>query len=110
MRKNRKLKLGDRVLCRFLGAVEFGTIIEITELNKYKVKCDKGLILPKSEWYDPMDAIHMKKAWHIHEYISSTTVSKPIIELDSLNDTLDKNKLDNAIKKQKAFIRGQYQK
>lgn len=36
-------------MCRFLGSKIDGTVIEITEPGKYKIKCDRGLILPKSK-------------------------------------------------------------
>lgn len=110
MSKPRKLKVGDRVMCRFLGSKENGTVIEITEPGKYKVKCDRGVILPKSEWYDISDKKHAAKPWHIHEYLGSNTVSKTSIELDTSTNTLDKNELKKAISKQKDFIRGKRQK
>lgn len=110
MSKPRKLKVGDRVMCRFLGSKIDGTVIEITEPGKYKVKCDRGLILPKSEWYDSTDKKHAAKPWHIHEYLNPATVSKTSVDSDSSTDTLDKNELKKAIEKQKDFIRGRRRK
>lgn len=110
MSKPRKLKVGDRVICRFLGSKEHGTVVEITEPGKYKVQCDRGVILPKSEWYDESDKKHAAKPWHIHEYLNCNTVSKTSIESDTSIDTLDKNELKKAITKQKEFIRGRGRK
>ena len=110
MSKTRKLKVGDQVLCRFLGAKHHGTVIEITEPGRYKVKCDDGMILPKSEWYNSSDIKHAAKPWHIHEYLGSNTGLNTIVESDSLPNTLDKNELKKTIEKQKAFIRGDHTK
>lgn len=40
-----KLKTGNRVQVKFLGEIHYGEIIEHTQ-GTYKVKLDKGTILP----------------------------------------------------------------
>jgi hypothetical protein len=110
MAKPKKLKVGDRVICRFLGAKDIGTVTEITAPGQYKVKLDRGTILPKSEWYDPTDKKHAAKPWHIHEYVGCTELNKTELNSDIPKDTLDKKELKDAIKKQKDFIRGRAKK
>ena len=110
MAKPKKLKIGDQVMCRFLGGKRFGIVIEITSPNQYKIKLEDGIILPKSEWYDPTDKKHAAKPWHIHEYIGCNELDKTRLNSGITKDTLDKNELKNAIKKQKNFIRGKVKK
>ena len=52
-----KLKIGDRVLCSFLGERFKGTLIE-----KTKVELDKGTILPLIY---PKDKAEKGAPWHI---------------------------------------------
>ena len=87
-----------------------GIVIEITSPNQYKIKLEDGIILPKSEWYDPTDKKHAAKPWHIHEYIGCNELDKTRLNSGITKDTLDKNELKNAIKKQKNFIRGKVKK
>jgi hypothetical protein len=110
MAKSKKLKVGDRVICRFLGMKNLGTVTEITSPSQYKVKLDKGTILPKSEWYDPTDKKHAAKPWHIHEYIGCTELNEIDVNSDISDNTLDKKELKNAIQKQKDFVRGKAKK
>jgi len=52
-----RLKIGDRVLCSFLGDKFKGTLIE-----KNKVELDKGTILPLIY---PKDKADKDAPWHI---------------------------------------------
>lgn len=52
-----RLKIGDRVLCSFLGDKFKGTLIE-----KNKVELDKGTILPLIY---PKDKANKDAPWHI---------------------------------------------
>lgn len=44
-----KLKVGDRVLVTFLGTPTEGVIIQLTEGGLYKVKSERGTILPRAK-------------------------------------------------------------
>ena len=48
--KKHKLKLGTKVIVTFLGQPEKGAIIELTEEGMYKVKADRGVILPRAKY------------------------------------------------------------
>lgn len=113
MSKPKKLKVGDRVKCKFLGAEHIAVVIEVTSPGKYKLQYnswnDRPTILPNSEWYNPKDKKAAAKPWHIHEYIDSNEVLKSKGNTDKDTFTTDKE-LQKAIKKQKDFIRGKHRK
>ena len=48
--KKHTLKVGTRVIVTFLGQPEPGTIIELTSEGMYKVKADRGIILPRAKY------------------------------------------------------------
>jgi len=48
--KKHTLKVGTRVIVTFLGQPEPGTIIELTAEGMYKVKADRGIILPRAKY------------------------------------------------------------
>jgi hypothetical protein len=114
MNRKKKLKIGDRVYCKFLGNEYIAVVIEVTSPGKYKLQyhCygSRPTILPNAEWYNPKDKKAAAKPWHIHEYIDSNGRSKTIGNTDIIAATTTKNELDIAIKKQKAFIRGNVKK
>jgi len=48
--KKHTLKVGTRVVVTFLGQPEPGIIIELTEEGMYKIKSDRGIILPRAKY------------------------------------------------------------
>lgn len=48
--KKHTLKVGTRVVVTFLGQPEPGIIIELTEEGMYKIKSDRGVILPRAKY------------------------------------------------------------
>jgi hypothetical protein len=61
----KKLKLGDKVYIRFLGAKELAEVIEITDSKNhlYKVELIRGTKLPKVTWLD--EKSKEKPFWYI---------------------------------------------
>lgn len=114
MAKKRKLKVGDRVKCKFLGTEYIAEVIEVTSPGKYKLQYSawrqRPTILPNAEWYNPKDKKAVKNPWHIHEYLGSNEGLKSKGNTDKPGPTTTDNELKKAIKKQKDFIRGKHQK
>jgi len=46
----KKLKLGDKVIAKFLGSPHNCTVIEIIDKETYKLKTVHGTILPSCKW------------------------------------------------------------
>jgi hypothetical protein len=46
----KKLKVGDRVIAKFLGTINYCTVIEVTSPGSYKLKSTTGTVLPNSVW------------------------------------------------------------
>jgi hypothetical protein len=46
---NHKLKVGTRVIVTFLGQPTNGVIIELSEEGMYKVRSERGLVLPRAK-------------------------------------------------------------
>jgi len=113
MSRKRKLKVGDRVLCKFLGVPHKAVVTEVTSPGKYKLRyhdCGTYTNLPNAEWYNAKDKKQSKNPWHIHEYLGSKEPLKSPIESDTKKDTIDKKELKTAVDKQKDFIRGKHKK
>tara|TARA_S200002703_G_C3643450_1_gene197518 strand:- start:228 stop:572 length:345 start_codon:yes stop_codon:yes gene_type:complete len=114
MSKKRKLKVGDRVMCKFLGEECNAVVIEVTSPGKYKLQYHKygprPTILPNAQWYNPKDKKAAAGPWHIHEYLGSNEGLKTKGNTDKAKPTTIKNELKDAIKKQKDFIRGNIKK
>lgn len=113
MSRKRKLKVGDQVLCKFLGTSYKAVVTEVTSPGKYKLRYYANgsyTNLPNSEWYNAKDKKAAAKPWHIHEYLGSKEPSKSNVKSDIQNKTIDKKELKKAIKKQKKFIRGKIRK
>jgi len=113
MSRKRKLKVGDQVLCKFLGASHKAVVTEVTSPGKYKLRYyahGTYTNLPNAEWYNAKDKKKAKNPWHIHEYLGSKEPLKSDIKSDIQTKTTDKKELKKAIKKQKDFIRGNIQK
>ena len=113
MRKNKKLKVGDRVICHFLGEKNNATVIEVTSPGKYKLECDPRYkrpptILPNTEWLNEKDKKQALKPWHIIKYLGPNETSKSKIDTNTSPDTTNQKELGKAIEKQKDFIRGKY--
>ena len=46
----KKLKIGDKVVASFLGASQNCIVIEVIEKDRYKLKTNRGTILPDCTW------------------------------------------------------------
>jgi len=114
MSRKKKLKIGDRVYCKFLGNEYIAVVIEVSSPGKYKLQYHcygpRPTILPNAEWYNSKDKKAAAKPWAIHEYIDSNGSSKTIGNTGTVAPTTTKKELDVAIKKQKAFVRGKIKK
>ena len=69
MARKTKLKVGDKVIARFLGTIEYCTVIEVTG-NKYKLKSTRGTVFPSSQWKDLCEKDkkgEIKSPWYIEE-------------------------------------------
>lgn len=114
MSKKKKLKVGDHVLCKFLGGEHIAKVIEVTSPGKYKLQYSdqrgRLTILPNAQWYNPKDKKAAAGPWHIHEYIDSNGGLKTKGNTGKAKPTTIKNELNAAIKKQKDFIRGNIKK
>ncbi len=114
MSRKRKLKVGDRVKCKFLGTEYTAVVTEVTSPGKYKLEYsswgDRKTVLPNSQWYDPKDKKLAALPWHIHEYIDSNKGLKSKGNTDKPKSTTPDNELKKAIKNQKDFIRGKHRK
>jgi len=101
------LKLGDIVEAVFLGEVSECEVIEITDKKKklYKLRMNSGTILPSVTWYKNLDAKQKKnKPWHIVKYLRHTKIK---VQKDA---SINRSDLDQAIDKQRKFIRGEIKK
>jgi len=114
MSRKRKLKVGDRVKCKFLKTEYIAVVIEVTSPGKYKLQYtnhnNRITFLPNSEWYDPEDKKAAAKPWHIHEYVGFNEVLKSKGNTDKSKLTSTNNELKTAIDQQKDFIRGKHRK
>ena len=101
------LKLGDIVEAVFLGTAEECEVIEIIDKKKklYKLRMKSGTILPGVTWYKNLDTKQKKnKPWHILKYLRH---EKPKVQKDN---KIQHSDLDQAINKQRKFIRGEIKK
>jgi len=101
------LKVGDIVEAVFLGEASKCEVIEITDKKKklYKLRMISGTILPSVTWLKNLDAKQKKnKPWHILKYIGHTKIK---VQKDA---SINRSDLDQAIDKQKNFIRGEIKK
>jgi len=69
----KKLKIGDKVHCTFLGESYKGEVIETQSPKTYKIKLlDRsylGTILPNVGWYEKPKKKKDTLPWYIHEKI-----------------------------------------
>jgi len=69
----KKLKIGDKVHCTFLGESYKGEVIETQSSKTYKIKLlDRsylGTILPNVGWYEKPKKKKDTLPWYIHEKI-----------------------------------------
>ncbi len=103
----KKLKVGNIVSTVFLGEVYECEVIEVTEKDMYKLRTSTGTILPSVQWKKQSKK---NSPWYIESIIDSKTIVKSKKSKDTRPDTMDKNKLKDAIQKQEDFIRGQVKK
>lgn len=110
-RRNKKLRVGDQVVAFFLGSPEQCEVIAITEPG-YKLMTRKGIILPNANWFDPNEK--KKSPWYIDsmctERISMDTPKNPEVSRPKRVTKKRNTKLEQAIQKQKDFIRGKHKK
>tara|TARA_R110000796_G_scaffold60697_1_gene140605 strand:+ start:1542 stop:1760 length:219 start_codon:yes stop_codon:yes gene_type:complete len=71
MKMSKKLKIGDKVHCTFLGEGFKGEIIEIQSPKTYKVKLvnSNNSLLPNVGWYEKPKKEKDRLPWYIHEKI-----------------------------------------
>ena len=71
MKMSKKLKIGDKVHCTFLGEGFKGEIIEIQSPKTYKVKLSNSnnSLLPNVGWYEKPKKEKDRLPWYIHEKI-----------------------------------------
>jgi len=106
MRK--KLKLGDVVQVNFIGSNYICEIIDVVDKITYKARNIKtGVIIPNLRWKAHMDK---KSVWFINALIPGKATVKSTRSIDTRKKTTIKKKLDQAIKKQKDFIKGNVKK
>ena len=103
MPRKKKLKVGDIVRAFFLGSPYECEVIKIVEKNSYKLRQIDGTILPGVKWKKDMDK---KSVWFIDSYVGSTDVGKLTEDKITRKHTTDKTELNEAIEKQKKFIKG----
>lgn len=69
----KKLKVGDKVNCTFLGEKLTGKIVEVKSSKTYNIelmnKSHLGTILPNVGWYKKPKKSKDKLPWYIHEKI-----------------------------------------
>lgn len=112
-KRKKKLNVGDKVKCKFLGTEHIAVVIEVTSPGKYKLQYStygRKTILPGAEWYNPKAKQKDKKPWSIHEYIGSNEGLKSPVITDKPKPTIEKSELNKAVEKQKDFIRGKHRK
>lgn len=69
MRQGTKLKVGDRVLARFLGEKKYCEVLEVHG-NKYKIISSDGTVFPNSPWRKDVEVDkkgHITSPWFIEE-------------------------------------------
>ena len=106
MRK--KLKLGDIVRVNFIGSTYVCEITEVVDKTTYKARNMKtGVIIPNLRWKVHKDK---KSVWFIEALVPGKTTAKSTRSIDTRKQTTKKSELDQAIKKQKDFIKGNIKK
>ncbi len=106
MRK--KLKIGNLVRVNFIGSNYICEVIEVVDKTTYKARnIDTGVIIPNLRWKAHMDK---KSVWFIQDFISEKTAVKSTRSIGTRKKTTNKAELDQAIKKQKDFIKGNIKK
>ena len=68
----KKLKLGDKVIVRFLGLPYNSVVIKVVDKDTYKFKLPDGTILPSVKWKDKYELDKkgkLKSAWYIEKLI-----------------------------------------
>ncbi len=104
MGRKKKLNVGDTVIASFLSTTSLYSVIEVLDKITYKLKCvQSGTILPSVKWKKDMDK---KSVWFIDSYVGSTDVGKLTEDKITRKHTTDKTELNEAIEKQKKFIKG----
>ena len=70
MRQGTKLKVGDRVVARFLGEKKYCEVVEVYAQNKYKIVSVDGTVFPNSPWRKDAEVDkkgHITSPWFIEE-------------------------------------------
>jgi hypothetical protein len=69
----KKLKIGDKVRCTFLGEKYTGKIVEVKSLKTYNIelldRSHLGTILPNVSWFEKPKKKKDILPWYIHEKI-----------------------------------------
>jgi len=106
MRK--KLKIGNLIRVNFIGSNYICEVTEVVDKTTYKARNIKtGVIIPNLRWKAHKDK---KSVWFIEAFISDTPGAKSTRSIDTRKKTTKKSELDQAIKKQKDFIKGNVKK
>ena len=106
MRK--KLKIGNLVRVNFIGSNYICEVIEVIDKTTYKASNIKtGVINPHLRGKAHKDK---KSVWFIEAFISDTPGVKSTRSIDTRKKTTKKSELDQAIEKQKDFIKGNIKK
>jgi len=106
MRK--KLKIGNLVRVNFIGSNYICEVIEVVDKTTYKARNMKtGVIIPNLRWKAHMDK---KSVWFIEALVPGKASAKSTKSIDTRKKTTNKSELDQAIKKQKDFIKGNIKK
>jgi len=70
MRQGTKLKVGDKVLARFLGEKKYCEVVQVYSGNKYKIVSKDGTVFPNSPWRKDAEINkkgHIISPWFIEE-------------------------------------------
>lgn len=68
----KKLKIGDRVIARFLGEPQVCEVIEVIDKETYKLQTRRGTILPSTKWKKKCQVDKKGKItspWYIEKFI-----------------------------------------
>ena len=68
----KKLKIGDKVIARFLGEPHKCEVIEIVDKETYRLKSYRGTILPSAKWKKKCQVDKKGKIispWYIEKFI-----------------------------------------